>query len=225
MKILKLEQSLSFTHVIFDPNRPNMGICTVSVTRSPNYTSTVVDGDCGHFAFCRDFLDCEEISEHYFSEKMTASPRGWLKKDVVSMRSEIYKYLSELRAQINTSKQIDDEFAELKSELIDAYRESTPADHNEYLVEAEEAINILQRRIAEQPKPIATMPKTGEQVYLLTAMPVVFNRYKDGSEQKKRGIVGRWQKCGNYGGWENIEPTELDVVGWSRNPFNAGGKA
>lgn len=39
-------------------------------------------------------------------------------------------------------------------------------------------------------------------------VPVImrWNAYKPNSEQRKKGIKGRWQQLNAYGGWDNCEP-------------------
>lgn len=53
--------------------------------------------------------------------------------------------------------------------------------------------------------PKRTTPDVTEG-YAISFSPVRWHPYKPNSQQAKRGIKGRWQEMGEYGGWHNCEP-------------------
>ncbi len=61
-----------------------------------------------------------------------------------------------------------------------------------------------------------TPPMDGTPFYALVRVPMRFQSYKKGSEQRRRGIKGRWQSMNDYGGWENC--AEPNLKAWEHHP-------
>lgn len=62
------------------------------------------------------------------------------------------------------------------------------------------------------------MPRDGRAFYVRAVQVVRFRHYKPGSQQAKRGDIGRWQQMNEYGGWENC-PAPLGNEWTLENPF------
>ena len=79
--------------------------------------------------------------------------------------------------------------------------------------------------MSEQGKGVAP-PMDGTPFYALVRVPMRWLPYKPNSEQWKRGIAGRWQEMGEYGGWENCRAPNL--ASWEHHPDHVpadGGEA
>jgi hypothetical protein len=80
--------------------------------------------------------------------------------------------------------------------------------------EAATTIESLQSQVEELRgalgwQDISTAPKDGSIFY--TAVAIKWVPYKPSSEQRKRGIMGRWMESNGYGGWtpcKNGEPAQ-----------------
>lgn len=56
--------------------------------------------------------------------------------------------------------------------------------------------------------PIEEAPRDGTVIEASFVLSVRYQPYKPSSEQRRKGIVGRWQRLTEFGGWENCdEPT------------------
>lgn len=49
-------------------------------------------------------------------------------------------------------------------------------------------------------------PMDGTEFYGISVQPYRWHPYSPKSEQFRRGLKGRWQAMGEYGGWDNAKP-------------------
>lgn len=63
-------------------------------------------------------------------------------------------------------------------------------------------------------------PMDGTPFYALVRLPMRYLPYKPNSEQRRRGIKGRWQAMNDYGGWENCAAPNLKD--WEHHPDYKG---